>query len=89
MRRGQHDYAAISVSGGTFSVNTKPVTIVGIAPEGFYGDRMSSTPPDFYLPIESMPVLANAPYVHDPDAKWLYIIGRVKPGVSQTPLQQN
>ena len=41
---------------------------------------MSSTPPDFYLPIESMPVLANVAYVHDPSAKWLYIIGRVKPG---------
>jgi macrolide transport system ATP-binding/permease protein len=70
-----------AVVGATFFVNTKPVTIAGIAPEGFYGDRMSSTPPEFYLPIESMPVLANAPYVHDPTAKWLYMIGRVKPGV--------
>ena len=32
-------------------MNTKPVTIAGIAPKGFYGDRLSSTPPDFYLPI--------------------------------------
>jgi macrolide transport system ATP-binding/permease protein len=73
--------------GSTYFVNTKPVTIAGIAPEGFYGDRMSSTPPDFYLPIESMPAVANAPYVHDPDAKWLYMIGRLKPGVSQSQLQ--
>ena len=56
-----------AVVGATFFVNTKPVTIAGIAPEGFYGDRMSSTPPDFYLPIESMPVLANVAYVHDPE----------------------
>jgi predicted permease len=63
------------------------VTIVGIAPEGFYGDRLSSTPPNFYLPIESMALLANAPYVHDPDAQWLYLIGRVKPGVALIPLQ--
>ena len=49
---------------------------------------MSSTPPEFYLPIESMPVLANVPYVHDPDTSWLYIIGRVKPGVVMAPLQQ-
>ena len=34
---------------------------------GFYGDRLTSTPPDFYLPIETMPLLANAPYVHEPD----------------------
>lgn len=76
-----------TVIGSTFFVNTKPVTITGIAPEGFYGDRLSTTPLDFYLPVESMLVLANAPYVHDPDAKWLDIIGRVKPGVSLPQLQ--
>jgi predicted permease len=76
-----------SVVGSTFYVNTKPVTIAGIAPEGFYGDRLSTTPPDVYLPIESMPVLANAPYVHDPRENWLYMIGRLKPGVSQPQLQ--
>ena len=31
-----------SVVGSTFFVNTQPVTIAGIAPEGFYGDRLSS-----------------------------------------------
>ncbi len=70
----QRDYLGDgSVVGSTFWVNTKAVTIAGIAPEGFYGDRLSSTPPDLYLPIETMPVLANAPYVHDPDARWLYL----------------
>ena len=53
----QRDYDGDpSVVGSTFWVNTKAVTIIGIAPKGFYGDRLSSTPPDFYLPIESMPV---------------------------------
>jgi macrolide transport system ATP-binding/permease protein len=85
----QRDYAGDpAVVGGTFWVNTKAVTITGIAPKGFFGDRLSSTPPDFYLPIESMPVVANAPYVHDPDVQWLYIVGRVKPGVSLPALQQ-
>jgi predicted permease len=84
----KNDYAGDpSVVGSTFFVNTKPVTIAGIATEGFYGDRLSSTPPDFYLPIGAMPALSNAPYVHDPDAKWLYIIGRVKPGVALAQLQ--
>jgi macrolide transport system ATP-binding/permease protein len=85
----QHDYAGdVSVIGSTFWVNTRPVTVVGIAPEDFYGDRLMSTPPDFYLPIESMPALANASYVHDPRASWLYMIARVKPGVALGPLQQ-
>ncbi len=85
----QHDYAgAASVIGSTFYVNTKPVTVVGIVPEGFYGDRLSSAPPEFYLPIETMPLLANAPYVHDHSTDWLYIVGRIKPGVALPPLQQ-
>ena len=85
----QRDYAGDpGVVGSTFWVNTKAVTITGIAPEGFYGDRLSTTPPDYYLPIEGMPVLASAPYVHDPDVQWLYIVGRVKPGVSLPALQQ-
>ena len=60
----QRNYAGdASVVGSTFWINTKPVTVVGIAPEGFYGDRMSVTPAEFYLQIEEMPVLANSPYV--------------------------
>lgn len=76
-----------SVIGSTFFVNTKPVTIAGIAPEGFYGDRLSTTPPDFYLPIESMPIISNVPYVHDPSTLWLYIVGRVKPGYAIPQVQ--
>ncbi len=84
----QRDYAGdSSVIGTTFWVNTKAVTVVGIAPQGFYGDRMSNTPPDYYLPIESMPVLAGVSYVHEPNSNWLYIVGRIKPGVALAPLQ--
>jgi macrolide transport system ATP-binding/permease protein len=84
----QRDYAGdASVVGSTFWINTKAVTIAGIAPKGFFGDRLSSTPPNFYLPIETMPVLANVPYVHDPSQLWLYMVGRVKPGVSLPALQ--
>jgi macrolide transport system ATP-binding/permease protein len=84
----QREYAGdSSVIGSTFWVNTKAVTVVGIAPQGFYGDRMSNTPPDYYLPIESMPVVAGVAYVHDPNSSWLYIVGRLKPGVATAPLQ--
>ena len=77
-----------SVVGSTFRVNTKPVTVVGIAPKGFYGDRLLPSPPEYYLPIETMPEIANVTYVHNSDMQWLYLIGRVRPGVSQGALQQ-
>jgi predicted permease len=85
----KRDYACdSSVVGSTFWMNTRPVTIVGIAPEQFYGDRLQSTPPGVYLPIESLPELRGKDYVHEPEARWLYLIGRVKPGTALAPLQQ-
>ena len=72
----------------TFRINTKPVTIIGIAPNGFYGDRLMPSPPEFYLPIETMPPIANVPYVHGTETQWLYMVGRVRPGVSLPQLQQ-
>lgn len=85
----ERDYARDpSVVGSNFWVNTHPVTIVGIAPQQFYGDRMQSTPPAIYLPIESMPLIRGKDYVHEPEARWLYLIGRVKPGTALAPLQQ-
>ncbi|QNI37051.1 ABC transporter permease [Edaphobacter albus] len=85
----QKDYNADpSVVGSTFWVNTKPVTVVGVAPRGFFGDRVTSTPPEFYLPIQSMDALSNASFVKDPRISWLYLIGRTKMGTAMVPLQQ-
>lgn len=77
-----------SVAGSTFWMNTRPVTVVGVAPEGFYGDRMSSTPPDFYLPIATMPDEAGGKGFRDPTQNWLDMIGRVRPGTALGPLQE-
>lgn len=83
-----HDYASDpSIIGTTFRINTQPVTIIGVAPKGYFGDRLTSTPPNFYLPIESMAVISNVPYLHDPEVSWVYVIGRVKPGVALPTLQ--
>jgi predicted permease len=85
----QKDFAGDpAVVGSTFWVNTKPVTVVGVAPKGFYGDRLLATPPEYYLPIETMPEIMGVSYVHDPDTNWLYMVGRVKPGTAPGPLQE-
>ncbi len=83
-----HEYASDpNVVGSTFRINTQPVTIIGIAPKGYFGDRLTSNPPNFYLPLESMAVILNVPYVHDPEVAWVYVVGRVKPGVSLAAVQ--
>jgi len=76
-----------SVVGSVFYINTKAATIIGVAPKGFYGDRIDTNPPKYFLPMNSMDEVIGAPYFTDPDTQWAYIIGRVKPGVSLAALQ--
>ena len=84
----QQDYAGDpSIVGSEFYINTKPATIVGVAPKGFFGDRIDTNPPKYFLPMNSMDEVIGAPYFNDPDTQWAYIIGRVKPGISVPALQ--
>jgi len=75
------------VVGSAFYINTKPATIIGVAPKGFYGDRIDTNPPKYFLPMNSMDEVSGAPYFTDPDTQWAYIIGRIKPGTSLQALQ--
>jgi predicted permease len=84
----KQDYAGDpSVVGSAFYINTKPAMIIGVAPKGFYGDRIDTNPPKYFLPMNSMDEVIGAPYFPDPDTQWAYIIGRVKPGTSLPALQ--
>jgi len=84
----QQDYAGDpTVVGSSFYVNTKPVTIIGIAPKGFYGDRLDTNPPKYYLPMNAMDPVIGAPYFSDREVEWAYVLGRVKPGTSLSLLQ--
>jgi predicted permease len=77
-----------SLVGSTLYIQSQPVTIVGIAPPGFFGDRIRQSPPALWIPLAIEPVIdgENA-LLHVPDSNWLYALGRVKPGVSIGPLQ--
>ncbi|MFZ0746081.1 MAG: ABC transporter permease [Terracidiphilus sp.] len=84
----QRDYAGDpSVVGSTFYVNGKPATISGVAPKGFYGDRIDTNPPSFFFPMNAMDEVIGASFFTDPGKQWAYIIGRVKPGTSLPALQ--
>ncbi len=84
----QQDYAGDpGVVGSAFYINTKPATVIGVAPRGFYGDRIDTNPPKYFLPMNSMDEVIGAPYFTEPDTQWAYIIGRIKPGTSVPALQ--
>jgi predicted permease len=76
------------VVGATFYIQNHPVTIVGISPPGFYGDRIDSRPPALWIPLNVEPVLeGETSILKQPDTNWLYVLGRVKPGVVPGSLQ--
>ena len=84
----QQDFAGDpGVVGSTVFVNTKPVTIIGVSPKGFYGDRMTTSPPRYFLPMNAMDPVKRVPEFYDPNVGWAYIIGRVKAGTSIPALQ--
>ena len=74
--------------GSTLYVQGQPVTVVGIAPPGFFGDRIRQNPPDLWIPLAVEPVLEREnSLMHVAESNWLYTIGRVKPGVNIGSLQ--
>lgn len=82
-RAWQNYYASDpSVVGSSFIVNGAPVTVVGIAPDGFYGDRLSDAPPELWVPLSFEPIEAGAiSMLKLPNVHWLYVMGRPKSGM--------
>ena len=66
-------------------MDDKPFTVVGIAPPGFFGDTLRNDPPDFFLPLNTEPILEGDLYT--PDTHWLDLIGRIQPGASPASIE--
>ncbi len=83
----QQDYGLNpSVIGSTFVIDAVPFTVVGVAPPRFFGDRLRTDPPAFWLPLSSEPAVdGSSSLLNDAGEEWLYSIGRLRPGVQ--PLQ--
>lgn len=77
-----------AVIGASFTIDGMAATVVGIAPAGFFGDTLRPDPPDFWLPLANEPIARGvATLIDHPSDYWLYVIGRVKPGVQIVPLE--
>ena len=72
-----------SLIGRDITINTHLLTVVGIAPRGFQGTTLLK--PDVWVPISAMTVATprdSANLLTSRQAVWLFIGGRLKPGVS-------
>ncbi|MCA1615266.1 MAG: ABC transporter permease [Acidobacteria bacterium] len=77
-----------SVLGRTLMLNGHSFTIVGVAPEKFNGTELGYAP-EVYVPVMMQAVARPGTNLSDPDARWLYPIGRLKPGVSEEQAEAN
>ena len=77
-----------SIVGQVLSIQAHPFTVIGVAPPGFFGDRVTDSPPDFWMPVNQEPYLSGeSAILHRPELNWLYPLGRIRPSTSIPALQ--
>ncbi len=86
----QADYSLDpSIIGATVTIQGVPVTIIGVSPPAFFGDRVSSGSPAFWLPLSAEPLIERENSIlHQKSSNWLYAVGRVRSGTNITALQE-
>ncbi|MFN2512793.1 MAG: ADOP family duplicated permease [Pyrinomonadaceae bacterium] len=68
--------------GQTINLNGIPLTVAGIAPPNFSG-MLLEEPTEIWIPVLMHPQLAQSKFIENRKDRWLQLLGRVKPGVSQ------
>jgi predicted permease len=87
-RAWQHFGADPSIVGSAWVIEGAPVTVIGVAPPGFFGAAILPNPPDFWMPLAAEPVMMGRNSLIDrKNNHWLYIFGRLKTGVAWAPLE--
>jgi predicted permease len=78
-----------SVVGSTYQINRQAFTIIGVAPPGFIGAKMTSWGlPDIWMPLTAEPLmLGKTARIKNTRVDWLDLIGRVRPGTNPKALQ--
>jgi len=70
-----------TVIGANFTFNGRPFTVVGVAPPGFFGDRLQH-PPAFWIPLSDEALIDDRALIDLPEQDWLDVIGRIQPGAN-------
>jgi hypothetical protein len=76
-----------SVIGSVFNLDERSFTVVGIAPPGFFGDQLRDNPPDFFLPLNTEPLVEADADLNKHDLHWLDVIGRIRPGADPASIE--
>jgi predicted permease len=88
-RAWQQKYGADrKLVGSTMVLDGHPVTVVGIAPPGFFGETLRSDPPELFVPLQQEPMFRGNNSLLHHFQSWLRVIGRVRPGASTAGMDQ-
>ncbi|RXH58772.1 protein of unknown function DUF214 [Granulicella sibirica] len=73
--------------GKVISLDSNPVTIIGVNASGFTGAKSVQSSPEVFLPMSLMPLLRpevgnNGPILTSTRLWWVQMMGRLKPGAS-------
>lgn len=72
-----------SVVGSTFVIEDHAVTIIGVAPPGFFGETLRGEPPQIWLPLQQEPMInGEGSLERQSVSAWLRVIGRLRPGAT-------
>jgi len=72
-----------SVIGATFLLAGRPMTLVGVAEQPFFGETVRPDPAGLWLPLgKEGEIRGPTAQAHRPDSDWLYIIGRIATGAN-------
>jgi predicted permease len=72
-----------AIVGSTLFLNGQPVTVIGIASEGFTGARVGSSP-EVWVPITLDPLLKGMPLLlEERQIHYYNLVGRLAPGVAR------
>jgi predicted permease len=88
--RAWHEKFAASpeLVGETLVIKGLPVTLIGVAAPGFYGDTLRSDPPDIWMPL-AVEAAMNPQFslFNQWNEYWLYAIGRLRPDAQPAQVQ--
>ena len=75
------------VVGRTILANGRAYTIIGVAPQGFFGTDVVSAP-ELWFPMAMLPVIETGPdWLDDRGREILFVLGRLRDGVSHAQAQ--
>ncbi len=73
----------LSIVGKTVEFNSRPFTVIGVAPEGFIGTEVAFAPEMFIPVMMAKAIEPGSNYLEKRDSGNMFTVGRLKPGVSE------